>query len=117
MQPLRRHSYSRILAIGIIVFAAIALLALSSTSFPPVGLAVVGAGLVGLPSATVTAAAISDGTTVRPYAAPRSWAGRAYPKLIYFNELPRGRHFAAWEQPELFAAELRASFRSLREAQ
>jgi pimeloyl-ACP methyl ester carboxylesterase len=51
------------------------------------------------------------------YAAPRSWAERAYPKLIYFNELPKGGHFAAWEQPELFAAELRASFRSLRDAQ
>jgi len=51
------------------------------------------------------------------YAAPRSWAERAYPKLIYFNELPKGGHFAAWEQPELFSAELRASFRSLRQAQ
>src|SRR3954464_4028850 len=50
------------------------------------------------------------------YAAPRSWAERAYPKLIYFNELPKGGHFAAWEQPDLFSAELRASFRSLRQA-
>jgi pimeloyl-ACP methyl ester carboxylesterase len=48
------------------------------------------------------------------YAAPRSWAERAYPKLIYFNTLPKGGHFAAWEQPELFSAELRAAFRSLR---
>jgi pimeloyl-ACP methyl ester carboxylesterase len=49
------------------------------------------------------------------YQAPRSWAERAYPKnLIYFNKLDRGGHFAAWEQPELFAAEMRASFRSLR---
>ncbi len=45
---------------------------------------------------------------------PRSWAERAYPNLIYFNELDRGGHFAAWEQPELFAGEMRAAFRSLR---
>jgi pimeloyl-ACP methyl ester carboxylesterase len=50
------------------------------------------------------------------YAAPRSWAERAYPKLIHFNELPKGGHFAAWEQPNMFAAELRESFRSLRVA-
>ena len=50
------------------------------------------------------------------YAAPRSWAERAYPKLIHYNRLPKGGHFAAWEQPELFTAELRAGFRSLREA-
>jgi pimeloyl-ACP methyl ester carboxylesterase len=49
------------------------------------------------------------------YEAPRSWAERAYPgNLIYFNELDKGGHFAAWEQPELFAAEMRAAFRSLR---
>jgi pimeloyl-ACP methyl ester carboxylesterase len=48
------------------------------------------------------------------YAAPRSWAEKAYPKLIYYNRLPKGGHFAAWEQPELFVAELRASFKSLR---
>src|SRR5262249_3622161 len=48
------------------------------------------------------------------YRAPRSWAERAYPNLIYFNEVDRGGHFAAWEQPELFSAELRAAFRSLR---
>ena len=48
------------------------------------------------------------------YQAPRSWAERAYPNLIYFNEVDRGGHFAAWEQPELFSAELRAGFRSLR---
>ena len=50
------------------------------------------------------------------YAAPRSWAERAYPKLIYYNKLPKGTHFAAWEQPELFTAEMRAAFRSLRQA-
>jgi pimeloyl-ACP methyl ester carboxylesterase len=49
------------------------------------------------------------------YQAPRSWAERAYPNnLIYFHEVGKGGHFAAWEQPELFAAEMRAAFRSLR---
>jgi pimeloyl-ACP methyl ester carboxylesterase len=48
------------------------------------------------------------------YAAPRSWTEKAYPKLIYYNRLPKGGHFAAWEQPELFVKELRSSFRSLR---
>ena len=48
------------------------------------------------------------------YAAPRSWAKRAYPKLIYYNKLAKGGHFAAWEQPELFTAELRTAFRPLR---
>ncbi len=48
------------------------------------------------------------------YPAPRSWAERAYPKLIHFNKLPKGGHFAAWEQPKLFSEEVRAGFRSLR---
>jgi pimeloyl-ACP methyl ester carboxylesterase len=48
------------------------------------------------------------------YQAPRSWTERAYSKLIYFNKLDVGGHFAAWEQPELFSRELRAGFRSLR---
>ncbi len=48
------------------------------------------------------------------YAAPKSWAERAYPKLIHYNKLPVGGHFAAWEQPELFSIELRTAFRSLR---
>jgi pimeloyl-ACP methyl ester carboxylesterase len=48
------------------------------------------------------------------YQAPRTWAERAYPNLIYFNEVDRGGHFAAWEQPDLFATEIRAAFRSLR---
>jgi pimeloyl-ACP methyl ester carboxylesterase len=48
------------------------------------------------------------------YAAPQSWTEKAYPKLIRYNRLPKGGHFAAWEQPELFSSELRASFRSLR---
>jgi pimeloyl-ACP methyl ester carboxylesterase len=50
------------------------------------------------------------------YRAPETWARRAYRNLIYFNEVDKGGHFAAWEQPHLFAAELRAAFRSLREA-
>jgi len=49
------------------------------------------------------------------YPAPRSWAERAYPKLIYYNKLDKGGHFAAWEQPQLFADEVRAGFRSLRD--
>ncbi len=48
------------------------------------------------------------------YEAPLSWTERAYPKLIHFNKLDKGGHFAAWEQPYLFAEELRAGFRSLR---
>jgi pimeloyl-ACP methyl ester carboxylesterase len=48
------------------------------------------------------------------YAAPRIWAERAYPKLIHYNQLDKGGHFAAWEQPQLFASEIRAAFRSLR---
>ena len=48
------------------------------------------------------------------FQAPRSWAEKVYPNLVYFNEVDKGGHFAAWEEPELFAAELRAAFRSLR---
>jgi pimeloyl-ACP methyl ester carboxylesterase len=61
--------------------------------------------------------AIPVATTVFPgeqYQAPRSWAEQAYPNLIYYNQVDRGGHFAAWEQPQLFAGELRAAFRSLR---
>jgi pimeloyl-ACP methyl ester carboxylesterase len=48
------------------------------------------------------------------YAAPRSWTEKAYSKLFYYNKLERGGHFAAWEQPALFTAELQAAFRSAR---
>src|SRR2546423_5142724 len=49
------------------------------------------------------------------YQAPRSWAERAYPhNLIHYNQVDRGGHFAAWEQPQLFTEELRTAFRSLR---
>jgi pimeloyl-ACP methyl ester carboxylesterase len=51
------------------------------------------------------------------YAAPKSWAERAYPKLIHYNKLDKGGHFAAWEQPQLFSSEMRASFKSLRPSQ
>jgi pimeloyl-ACP methyl ester carboxylesterase len=57
------------------------------------------------------------GITVFPdelYPAPRSWAEKAYPKLIHFNEVDEGGHFAAWEQPQTFSEEMRATFRSLR---
>jgi pimeloyl-ACP methyl ester carboxylesterase len=45
---------------------------------------------------------------------PRSWAEKSYPTLTYFSQADQGGHFAAWEEPELFAAEIRAAFRSLR---
>jgi len=48
------------------------------------------------------------------YQCPRSWAERAYSKLIYYNKLDQGGHFAAWEQPQIFSSELRAAFKSLR---
>lgn len=48
------------------------------------------------------------------YAAPKSWAERAYPKLIHYNKLPKGTHFAAWEQPGFFVDEMRVSFKTFR---
>jgi pimeloyl-ACP methyl ester carboxylesterase len=60
---------------------------------------------------------IPTAVTVFPneqYAAPRSWTERAFPKLIYYNRVDRGGHYAAWEQPQLFANELRAAFQTLR---
>ena len=50
------------------------------------------------------------------YQAPRSWVERAYPKLIHYNKLDKGGHFAAWEQPQLLSEEVRAGFRSLRKS-
>jgi pimeloyl-ACP methyl ester carboxylesterase len=50
------------------------------------------------------------------YAAPRSWTERAYSNLIHYNKLPKGGHFAAWEQPRMFSEELRVSFRPLRKS-
>jgi pimeloyl-ACP methyl ester carboxylesterase len=60
---------------------------------------------------------LPTGVSVFPdeiYAAPRSWTERAYPNLIHYNRLPKGGHFAAWEQPQVFSEELRETFRSLR---
>jgi len=51
------------------------------------------------------------------YQAPRSWVERAYPKLIHYNKVGKGGHFAAWEQPQLFTEELREAFKSIRDAQ
>ena len=61
--------------------------------------------------------ALPAGVSVFPkelYEAPRSWAERAYPQLIYYNRVDRGGHFAAWQEPHLFSQEVRAAFRSLR---
>jgi hypothetical protein len=44
---------------------------------------------------------------------PRSWVEKAYPKVVYFNEVDKGGHFAAWEEPQLFSQALRAAFRAL----
>jgi pimeloyl-ACP methyl ester carboxylesterase len=60
---------------------------------------------------------IPTGVSVFPdeiYAAPQSWAEKAYPNLIHYNRLPKGGHFAAWEQPQFLSEELRVTFRSLR---
>jgi pimeloyl-ACP methyl ester carboxylesterase len=48
------------------------------------------------------------------YRTPETWARRAYRNLVYFHEVDKGGHFAAWEEPELFSEEIRAAFRSLR---
>ena len=50
------------------------------------------------------------------YQAPKSWTEKAYPRLIYYNRLPKGGHFAAWEQPVEFCSELRAAFKPLRQS-
>jgi pimeloyl-ACP methyl ester carboxylesterase len=62
-------------------------------------------------------ASVPVGFTTFPdeiWAAPRSWVEAAYPDLAYFNEADKGGHFAAWEEPELFSTEVRATFRGLR---
>ena len=65
----------------------------------------------------IVAAKLPAGVTAFPgeiFRAPRSWAEKIYPTLIYFHEADRGGHFAAWEEPQLFSEELRAGFRPLR---
>jgi len=68
-------------------------------------------------SAPLPAPTIPVGFTSFPgeiWKTPRSWAEASYPTLAYFNEVDKGGHFAAWEEPELFSTEIRAAFRSLR---
>ena len=64
-----------------------------------------------------TTVALPTGVSIFPkeiFAASRRWAERQYTNITYWNELDKGGHFAAWEQPELFVQEVRASFRPLR---
>jgi len=70
-----------------------------------------------LPFFSIKGVSVPAAVSVFPdelYQTPRSWAERAYPKLMHYNKLDKGGHFAAWEQPALLTAELRAGFRSLR---
>jgi pimeloyl-ACP methyl ester carboxylesterase len=76
-----------------------------------------GQSLVSAASQKTNEISVPVAITVFPeevYRSPESWARRAFRNLIYFHEADRGGHFAAWEHPELFAAELRAAFKSLR---
>jgi pimeloyl-ACP methyl ester carboxylesterase len=76
-----------------------------------------GAQLGGGPFTAIEIDKVPVAVTVFPgeiYQAPRSWTEASFRKLIYFNKVDKGGHFAAWEQPELFATEMRAAFRSLR---
>jgi pimeloyl-ACP methyl ester carboxylesterase len=71
-----------------------------------------------LPFFTAKGVTIPAAVSVFPdelYQPPRSWAERAFPQLLHYNRLPKGGHFAAWEQPELFTGEMRAAFRALRQ--
>jgi pimeloyl-ACP methyl ester carboxylesterase len=85
-----------------------------------VGTAVLGEPRESLTSPTALKTAeisVPVAITVSPedvYRPPETWARGAYPNPTYFNEVDRGGHFAAWEEPELFSAEIRAAFRSLR---
>ena len=58
----------------------------------------------------------SQGVQLATIRAPRSWAEKSYPSLSYFNEVDKGGHFAAWEQPKLFCEEMRAAFRPSRQS-
>jgi pimeloyl-ACP methyl ester carboxylesterase len=71
-----------------------------------------------IPYFTVKGVTIPTAVSVFPdelYQAPKSWSARAYPKLMHYNRLDKGGHFAAWEQPELFSKEVRAGFKQLRQ--
>ena len=65
-------------------------------------------------SAGLASRSDSPRSPARSSRTPRSWVEQAYPTLTYFNEVDKGGHFAAWEEPELFATEIRAAFRPLR---
>ena len=76
-----------------------------------------GRGVTSAAAQKTTEISLPVAITVFPdevYRAPETWARRAYPKLIYYHEVDKGGHFAAWEQPQLFSEEMRAAFRSLR---
>jgi len=76
-----------------------------------------GRNVVAAPAQKTSEISLPVAITVFPedvYRPPETWAKRAFRNLIYFHEVDKGGHFAAWEQPELFSAELRAAFRSLR---
>jgi pimeloyl-ACP methyl ester carboxylesterase len=76
-----------------------------------------GRGIISAAAQKATEISLPVAITVFPedvYRAPETWARRAYRNLIYFHEVDKGGHFAAWEQPELFSKELRAAFHSLR---
>ena len=72
-----------------------------------------------LPFFTPKGVKVPVGVSVFPdelYGTPRSWAERAYPNLVHYNKVEKGGHFAAWEQPAILVAEVRAAFRSLQQA-
>jgi hypothetical protein len=76
-----------------------------------VGPVVLGEGDAGPPEVLPVGFTVFSGGVFR---APRSWVEQSYPTLTYFHEADKGGHFVAWEEPELFSAEVRAAFRSLR---
>ena len=76
-----------------------------------------GRGLVSAAAQKTAEISLPVAITVFPgesYRAPETWARRAYRNLIYFHEVDKGGHFAAWEQPDLFTKEVQAAFRPLR---
>ena len=67
-----------------------------------------------IPSRVRPPAGLPSTTAREIFQAPRSWAEKVYPNLVYFNQVDKGGHFAAWEQPQIFSEEMRAAFRPLR---